>query len=243
MFDSLTDTTPPRSSRTCAPQVHNFWDRGLLGIAVDPNFAANRYDLRSLYPRRPDRRRRAPRGAPATARPTRAPSPPGPTTDGCVVSGRLSRLTAAGADWTASEQVLIEDWCQQFPSHSVGALGFGADGYLYVSAGDGASFANQDWGQFGGTLGGPPPLSPGTRAAIRRFRWGRPDRSPTPRAAPFAARARGATAGEPRVLNGSILRVDPATGPPRRTTPSSSRAARIPTSSASSATGFATPSA
>ena len=32
-----------------------------------------------------------------------------------------------------TEQVLIEDWCQQYPSHSVGSLDFGPDGALYVS--------------------------------------------------------------------------------------------------------------
>jgi hypothetical protein len=39
-----------------------------------------------------------------------------------------------------SERVIIEDWCQQFPSHSVGDLAFGPNGALYVSGGDGASF-------------------------------------------------------------------------------------------------------
>ena len=29
---------------------------------------------------------------------------------------------------TGTEQVLIEDWCQQYPSHSIGGLAFGADG-------------------------------------------------------------------------------------------------------------------
>ena len=42
--------------------------------------------------------------------------------DGCVVSGRLSKLTADGNFMTGSEQVLINDWCQQYPSHSVGSL-------------------------------------------------------------------------------------------------------------------------
>jgi hypothetical protein len=32
-----------------------------------------------------------------------------------------------------TEQVLIEDWCQQYPSHSICSLAFGADGALYVS--------------------------------------------------------------------------------------------------------------
>ena len=29
---------------------------------------------------------------------------------------------------TGTEQVLINDWCQQFPSHSIGTLLFGRDG-------------------------------------------------------------------------------------------------------------------
>ena len=58
-----------------------------------------------------------------------------------------------------SEQVLIEDWCQQYPSHSIGTLAFGADGALYVSGGDGASFNFADWGQDGSPLNpcGDPP--------------------------------------------------------------------------------------
>src|ERR1044072_635256 len=40
VFDSLTDTTPTvlADLRT---NVHDFWDRGLLGLALDPNFTAN----------------------------------------------------------------------------------------------------------------------------------------------------------------------------------------------------------
>jgi glucose/arabinose dehydrogenase len=62
-----------------------------------------------------------------------------------VVSGRLSRLQASGNQMVGAEQVLIEDWCQQYPSHSIGSLVFGADGALYVSGGDGASFNFVDY--------------------------------------------------------------------------------------------------
>ncbi len=137
--------------------VHNFWDRGLLGLAVDPNFATNNF-LYVLYTFDAAIGGVPPRWGVAGATSDGCPTPPGATTDGCVVSGRLSRLTAIGTDWTASEQVLINDWCQQFPSHSIGSLEFGADGYLYVSAGEGASFDNADWGQYGGTSGCPPPI-------------------------------------------------------------------------------------
>jgi hypothetical protein len=50
---------------------------------------------------------------------------------------------------TGAEQVLIEDWCQQYPSHSIGAVEFGRDGALYASGGDGASFNFVDYGQDG----------------------------------------------------------------------------------------------
>ena len=48
--------------------------------------------------------------------------------------------------------MLIEDWCQQYPSHSIGSMSFGADGALYVSGGDGASFNFADYGQDGGAV-------------------------------------------------------------------------------------------
>jgi hypothetical protein len=47
-----------------------------------------------------------------------------------VVSGRLSRLQLSNNVLVGGEQVLIEDWCQQFPSHSIGGLAFGPDGAL-----------------------------------------------------------------------------------------------------------------
>ncbi len=68
------------------------------------------------------------------------PTPPGATDDGCMVAGRLSRLQASGNVAVGAEQVLVEGWRQQYPSHSIGSLAFGADGALYVSGGDGASF-------------------------------------------------------------------------------------------------------
>ena len=71
-----------------------------------------------------------------------------------MVSGRLSRLQVDlnTNKMTSGEQVLIEDWCQQYPSHSIGDLAFGADGALYVSGGDGASFNFADYGQDGNPL-------------------------------------------------------------------------------------------
>src|SRR5437879_4946915 len=37
VFDSLTDTTPTVFA-DLRPEVHDYWDRGLLGMALAPNF-------------------------------------------------------------------------------------------------------------------------------------------------------------------------------------------------------------
>lgn len=191
-------------------EVHNFWDRGLLGLAIDPNFASNNF-IYVLYSYDAAIGGSPPRWGVAGQTSDGCPTPPGATTDGCVISGRLSRLTATGSDWTSSETPLINDWCQQFPSHSIGSLDFGADGYLYVSGGDGASFTNADWGQFGGTSGTPPPI-PANPCGDPPFPAGTPQTKPTAEGGALRSQSHLRTAGEPRVLNGAILRIDPSTG-------------------------------
>src|SRR6266498_5228791 len=128
VFQSLTDTAPITVA-DLRTQVDDYWDRGLLGMALAPNFPTNPY-IYVLYAYD------APIGGTAPTWNDACPTPPGPTTDGCLVSARVSRLTASGNVMTGSEQVLINDWCQQFPSHSIGTLLFGQDGKLYVGGGD-----------------------------------------------------------------------------------------------------------
>lgn len=198
VFDSLTDTTPDVFA-DLSPKVNNYWDRGLLGLELHPNFPATP-SVYALYAHE------APIGGTAPTWNDQCPSPPGPTTDGCLVSGRLSKLTADGNVMTGVEQVLIEDWCQQYPSHSVGSLLFGRDGMLYVSGGEGASFNTVDYGQLGGTTGasrpnpcGDPPSPAGTALT-------------SPTAQGGALRSQSARRTGAAVLGGSILRVDPQTG-------------------------------
>ena len=200
VFDSLTDTSPTVFANLNV-NVHNFWDRGLLGLELDPNFPTNPY-VYVLYTYDAAIGGVAPRWGTPGVLSDGCSTPPGATADGCVVSGRLSRLQAAGNVMTGPEQVLIEDWCQQYPSHSTGSLAFGADGALYVSGGDGASFNFADWGQDGSPLN-PCGDPPGGAGAVL---------SP-PTAEGGALRSQDIrTSGDPTGLNGTILRVDPATG-------------------------------
>ncbi len=187
-------------------QVHNFWDRGLLGMALDPGFPAEPY-VYVLYTH--DFDPAVPGDFPRWGNPGQTedgcPTPPGAVGDGCVVNGRLSRLEADGDVMTGAEQVLLEGgWCQQYPSHSVGSLGFGPDGALYVTAGDGASFNFADYGQDGSPLnpcGDPPTGAGGSQTA--------------PSAEGGALRSQDLrSAADPTSLDGSLLRLDPDTGGP-----------------------------
>src|SRR5262245_9422667 len=200
VFDNLTDTTPTvfADLRT---QVHNFWDRGLLGLALPPNFPTSPW-VYVLYTFDAAIGGTAPRWGSVGGTSDGCSTPPGATDDGCVVAGRLSRLQASGNTMIGSEQVLIEGWCQQYPSHSIGSLAFGADGALYVSGGDGASFNFAADGQDGAPPNpcGDPPGGVGATLA-------------PPAAEGGALRSQDLrTPSDPTGLNGAILRVDPATG-------------------------------
>ena len=195
VFNSLTDSSPDLFGDLSA-NVHNFWDRGMLGFALDPDFTTGRPYVYVLYTYD------APIGGSPPTWGDACPSPPGATGDGCVVSARLSRLTASGNFMTGPEQVLINDWCQQYPSHSIGSLAFGADGALYVSGGDGASFNFTDWGQDGNPLNpcGDPPGGVGAKLT-------------PPSAEGGALRSQDLrTPSDPTTLDGAILRVNPDTG-------------------------------
>jgi glucose/arabinose dehydrogenase len=199
VFQSLSDTNPVTFA-DLSTKVDDYWDRGLLGLALPPDFPTNP-SVYVLYAYD------APIGGTAPTWNDGCPTPPGPTTDGCLVSGRVSRLQASGNTMTGTEQVLINDWCQQYPSHSVGTLLFGRDGYLYVSGGDGASFNNVDYGQYGNTYPGDPanpcgdpPGAVGTALS-----------APTAQGGALRSQSVRRTAG-PATLDGTILRIDPATG-------------------------------
>jgi glucose/arabinose dehydrogenase len=122
-------------------RVFTAGDRGLFGLALDPEFPARPF-VYVLYTfdgpvdaKMPLGRRRC----------------PGLFEGACPVSGRVSRLAPDGG-----ERVLVAGWCQQYPSHGVGDLAFGADGTLYASGGEGASYDRVDEGRRSDPCGDPP---------------------------------------------------------------------------------------
>jgi glucose/arabinose dehydrogenase len=188
VFDNLNDSTATvfADLRT---QVHGYWDRGLLGMTLHPDFANNPY-VYVLYTHDAPIGGTAPHwGSPGV---TQDPGP-GASGGGSPVSGRLSRLTVRpDGTWDGNELVLVEDWANQYPSHSIGTVAFGPDGYLYASGGDGASFNFADSGQndddLSSPIGDPPNEGGATRSQDLR------------------------TPNDPTGLDGTVIRIDPNTG-------------------------------
>jgi glucose/arabinose dehydrogenase/PKD repeat protein len=199
-YASLADTSATQFA-DLRTKVHNYWDRGLMSIAVDPNFPAEPW-VYVYYVHDAAIGGTAPRWGQPNQTDDTCPTPPGGTGDGCVVSGRISRLQVSGEAMTGPEQVLIENFCQQYPSHAGGGLEFGADGYLYYSGGEGASWIFADYGQDGnpvnpcgdppGGVGGPmsPPTAEGGRLRSQDIR----------------------SSSDPLGLSGAVIRIDPDTG-------------------------------
>lgn len=90
-------------------------ERGLLGVAFDPNFASNRF-VYVYY-----------------------------TTSGSPIHNRVSRFTASLANpdvAQAGETILLDLENLSATNHNGGALHFGADGKLYIAAGENAVGSN-----------------------------------------------------------------------------------------------------
>ena len=210
-YAAFAGATAPTTAVDIRTDVYDYWDRGLLGLTVDPGYPGRPY-LYLLYtadltgiggttPRWND-------ACPAS------PNGPGSTTDGCVAYARLARVTVNPSTGVASSTTnLIEDWCQQFPSHSIGTVAFGPDGMLYLGAGDGASFNAGDYGQYGGTvMNGASPYTPANPCGDPPGAAGTGLTPPTAEGGGLRAQSARRASGEPVSLDGSILRVDPDTG-------------------------------
>lgn len=155
-FRSVNDRAPTLVA-DLSEAVMEFYDRGLLAIAVHPAFPTEPY-VYVLY---------------TYDAPIGGVAPVYNDLDNREVngtaSGRLSRLeltpTEDGGYVLATEHVLVHDWCQDFSVHSVASLAFGPDGYLYAGAGDSGAFVRTaDTGQHGNLCGDPPDEGGSVRA-------------------------------------------------------------------------------
>lgn len=195
VFDSVDDTSPTLAV-DIATEVHSFGDRGLLGMELDPQFGTTGHNFIYLgyaYD--------VPIGS------AKAPSPEfpdgadnckdeSPYTD-CLVSGRVVRIALNPTTGVASagateppQQELVQSWCQQFNSHSMGDLEFDAEGALLISGGEGANWSIADYGQFANPCGDPENAGGSLRAQDVR------------------------SSGDQTDYSGSIIRIDPETGDP-----------------------------
>lgn len=220
VYDNLADPTPTLFA-DLRTEVYDVGDRGIMGMELDPDFPASPYvyvlytydALLNVDPDDPnfEEESQIPRwGTPDTTGDP-CPKPEAADVNGCPVTGRLVRLTAGGVggNQATAEKPLVEDWCQQFISHSVGDLQFDSQGNLYASGGDGAKASTTDHGQFGwpkknqcgdppGGIGGAmtPPTAEGGALRTQDLRTPNPLGLDT----------------DPTGLNGSVIRVDPDTG-------------------------------
>jgi glucose/arabinose dehydrogenase/PKD repeat protein len=192
VFDGFDDDTPEMYADLRKDAFGGGGDRGLLDLELDPDFEDNGYVYVIYTYSAPVGEQTPYYGDFPDAYPDYC------NHDRCDVSGRVERLheNPGGA---LDRKVLIKDeWCQEYPSHSIGSLAFDADGNLLAGGGDGADFNTADYGQhipnpndpdYKQNLCGDPPGEGGSlRSQDLR------------------------TAGDPLGLNGSIIRIDPATG-------------------------------
>jgi glucose/arabinose dehydrogenase len=133
------------------PEVFDYWDHGLLDIAVNPEFPAKPY-LYALYTL--DGKSGDSLAAGTVPRYGDTCTSP---TGSCPVVSRLDRIVVNPTTGVlVSRTTLIENWGNQYQSHGIGNLQWAPDGQLYISCGEGASFSAVDYGNGGNPLGDPP---------------------------------------------------------------------------------------
>ncbi len=176
--------------------VFNWNQFGLLGLGVDPDFEDEPYVYLAYTLDAP------PMGSPPTYGRAGGDSddcPGGRLT--CIASGRLSRFRIERDAGPATEEVLVEDWCF-VQNHTVGTIAFGPDGALLLGSGDGADGRDTDFGQSSTPANScaDPPVASGVAPEARTSEGG------SLRSQDLRTRS------DPLSLDGSLLRLDRATG-------------------------------
>ncbi len=106
------------SSRVCTNS-----ERGLLGVAVDPEFTTNHFIYLFYTYRKPGGHCNNSGGA---------------AVDANYPVNRVARFELSGSTvLTGTETVLVDNMPSPNGNHNAGDLAFGADGYLYITIGDG----------------------------------------------------------------------------------------------------------
>lgn len=125
LWDGGTGSFLPQPFLDLDPKVLSGNERGLLSLAVDPDYATT--GAIYVYYTRDD----------ATE-----------TEDGDIVVERYTRSTATTGNPASAQTILVVDRDNAIANHNGGWLAFGPDGMLYVSIGDGGSGCD-------GATGGP----------------------------------------------------------------------------------------
>jgi hypothetical protein len=130
VMNGVKNSTPMLAIQSKVLDEH---DRGFLGMAIDPNYAVNRF-VYFMYTVDPDS---------------------DSVDDDDEAYGRIVRYTVSASDSNVvdpnSRVVLLgHNWRNgpliASPSHTIGCLRFGTDGSLLATVGDGAQYANMDQG-------------------------------------------------------------------------------------------------
>lgn len=197
-FNSIEDPTPTLVL-SILDKVMAKGDRGLLGMKLDPEYPVKPFIYLSYTYDAPIGGDSADSAHEHNADGSdNCDDADGNSVD-CLVSGRLARVEIDPATAVAvggpvdptSEQVLVNSWCQQVISHSIGDIEFDQEGALLMSGGDGASWGTSDYGQLGNPCHDPVNEGGSLRAQDVR----------TPE-----------TPADPTDYNGAIIRVDRETG-------------------------------
>jgi hypothetical protein len=127
VYNDLADQTPDTFA-DLRTNVHDFWDRGLLGLALHPNFPATPYVyVLYAYDYDPNTRRLSPAMGDQCLG---SPIGPGGTVTAAPSAGAFRGWRSTHRTHRSAATVLLENnWCQQYLSHSL-SLNFGPEGAL-----------------------------------------------------------------------------------------------------------------
>ena len=198
-------------------KVHNFWDRGLLGLAIDPELRDEQLHLRPLLLRRDDRRHRR-RWGPASATSDGCPTPPGADDrrlrhqrPPVAPDGRRRGLDGQRAGADRRLVPAVPEPLDRLARVRRRRLSLRQRRRRRELQQPGLGPVRRRRGQSA------PAEEPLRRSSRSRRRRRRP--SPTAEGGALRSQSPRRTAGEPRLLNGTVLRVDPATGAARARQP------------------------